>query len=927
MIHLNSKNARILTLILIVTLSLINLGQVPARSVSAAPMAGTLTVNSYADTNTSDTLLTLREAMLIARGGTGASGLNRALSNSEKAQLSGCTVNGSNLITGGCGAGIADTIVFNGLPAQGTITLEASLPLVDDTQATTINGGGFLPTIDAHYFTNYGFQITSNNNTVENIGVMAAAISDFYLTGDSNLLYNVWAWTASSQGVAISGNYNTVDASRLGVNFITDTVCNQEIDRGNIYNGVYLMSTATHATIQNSYLGCNGTGVYIVSTNTNTFHTLGPNNRVGVNQSNAGNLGNSNSGIYVGANNNVVMSNTIANNGSYGVEVTGDFNYLGGNSIRTNTEAGVGLRAWAANNTIGKLSLFGGIISNTISNNFGHGILITDTATPPGFNVIVGNQIGLNADGLAAYGNGGNGILVYGGHDTYIGGSGTQRNLIGSNSQAGVNLTAGAYNSHLVNNFIGINAASVSRPNGGDGVAVQGGAHDNLIGAANGGNTIAHNLGNGVLIKDALTASNIVTSNVIITNTQAGVALRTNAHDNYVRANDIRLNGNAGVLIDNGANNNRIGEYGDRALGNVISANATDGVYIGGATTHSNAVLGNLIGVTAAGNLADPNLHAGVTLDGGTHDNQIGEYATERNVIAGNAWDGVLLINAAHDNYVWSNDIGVNRDYAPVTSQRPDQPTGGGGSYLALPNGGGVSIVGSYSNTIGGYIGLTDVSNFISHNTHTGIYLTTGISATQHNVIGSNVVSANGDYGVLLDGGNTAYNTITRTLIYQNGLDGIGERNTAGFNVWAEVSIHDNGGLGVDKNANNDGQNIVNAPTLTIDPVNGPAIKGHADATDGFATITRVELYRVAPDPSGFGEGSVFVGTALTDGNGNWTITDTLPTIFGVDGGGGGGWKCYTTLVTEAHPFLLIPYSSSEFSANTCRVFLPLTLR
>lgn len=61
------------------------------------------------------------------------------------------------------------------------------------------------------------------------------------------------------------------------------------------------------------------------------------------------------------------------------------------------------------------------------------------------------------------------------------------------------------------------------------------------------------------------------------------------------------------------------------------------------------------------------------------------------------------------------------------------------------------------------------------HNIHPGVYLN---SAAHHNLIGSNTVRNNGDYGVLFDGGNTAYNTISRTLIYQNGLDGIGERNT-----------------------------------------------------------------------------------------------------------------------------------------------------
>lgn len=144
----------------------------------------------------------------------------------------------------------------------------------------------------------------------------------------------------------------------------------------------------------------------------------------------------------------------------------------------------------------------------------------------------------------------------------------------------------------------------------------------------------------------------------------------------------------------------------------------------------------------------------------------------------------------------------------------------------------------------------------------------------------------------------------------------IGERNGAGFNVWTEVGIHDNGGLGIDKSANNDGQNIVNAPNLTIDSINKQTgvVSGHADAS--VLGTVRVELYRVAPDPSGFGEGSIFVGKTTTDVNDNWTIIDPTPAQAA---------GCYTAIVTEAQ--LVIPFSSSEFSANTCRTFLLAIMR
>jgi hypothetical protein len=87
-------------------------------------------------------------------------------------------------------------------------------------------------------------------------------------------------------------------------------------------------------------------------------------------------------------------------------------------------------------------------------------------------------------------------------------------------------------------------------------------------------------------------------------------------------------------------------------------------------------------------------------------------------------------------------------------------------------------------------------------------------------------------------------------------------------------------------------------------------VQGHADPS--VLGTTKIELYRVLPDPSGFGEGWSFVGRATTDAIGDWTITDPTPAQSN---------GCYTAIVTES--FFVIPFSSSEFSANTCRVFLP----
>jgi hypothetical protein len=128
------------------------------------------------------------------------------------------------------------------------------------------------------------------------------------------------------------------------------------------------------------------------------------------------------------------------------------------------------------------------------------------------------------------------------------------------------------------------------------------------------------------------------------------------------------------------------------------------------------------------------------------------------------------------------------------------------------------------------------------------------------------------------------------------------------LNVWEQVRIHDNGGLGIDKNAASETTNTVDGPFPVIRSV---------DATTGIVTGTAssnafVELYRVAPDPSGYGEGMSFVASTVSNGGGNWTINL---------GAGNGG--CFTGFQTIG----FIVYTSSEFGPNSCRTFLPLVER
>ena len=590
------------------------------------------------------------------------------------------------------------------------------------------------------------------------------------------------------------------------------------------------------------------------------------------------------------------------------------------------------------------------ISHNSLSDLGGYGVLIQNSSD----NILDSNTIGVRAllgtpGAACTYANDLSGIRI--GNAT---GTAIAYNTIGCNKEDGINIAgASATGNDLFSNYIGIVNGGGRVTNTLTGVAIWGGAHNNLIGDTAYGNVIGANGTYGVYIGGAGTDTNIVqlnsigisgttnmsntldgvtiqagaASNQVLTNTIAyngnnGVYLTgTGTNFNLLRANTLRLNNSRGVMIDGGAFNNFIGLGGARSTGNVISANTLDGVYIAGANTTNNLVYGNDIGTNATGNASDPNGQNGVMLDLGTHHNAIGYLSNERNVIAGNRWAGVSIVNGAHDNSVQFNDIGTNRDYQVPAAQvsGPAQPAGGSTSYLHLPNGtDGVSIIGAYTNTIGGYVAGVQASNFVYYNTASGVYLANG---SHHNVIGASELRGNNGYGLILDGNNTAYNTITRTLIYQNNLDGIGERNNAALNVWTEVGINDNGGLGIDKNIPNspgsgDSGNVVNAPNIVFDSINRATgvVQGHA-APSILGTV-KIELYRVSPDPSGFGEGGVFLGSTTTDVSGSWTINDPSPLA---------ARGCYTAFATESQ--IIIPYSSSEFNVNTCRTFLPLVLK
>jgi hypothetical protein len=255
--------------------------------------------------------------------------------------------------------------------------------------------------------------------------------------------------------------------------------------------------------------------------------------------------------------------------------------------------------------------------------------------------------------------------------------------------------------------------------------------------------------------------------------------------------------GNAedGVHIRPGSTGNVVGGTSSSER-NVISGNAGDGVELWGLETSGNVVLGNYIGTDATG-LADlGNGQSGVRVASDANDNLIG--GTEDgagNVISGNGLHGIYIIRAGSGNQIRGNLIG--------TDATGNAPLGNMGS--------GVGIDFSPESIIGGNV--PGARNVISGNQANGVQIW-GEDSTGNwvagNYIGTDVTGTaalgNGIHGVVLSAG--ASNNLVGTdgddaalsnLIAFNLGDGVrvvGEATTG--NTIRYNSIHSNAGLGID---------------------------------------------------------------------------------------------------------------------------------
>lgn len=375
----------------------------------------------------------------------------------------------------------------------------------------------------------------------------------------------------------------------------------------------------------------------------------------------------------------------------------------------------------------------------------------------------------------------------------------------------------------------------------------------NILGAAGGVKTIA--------LTSALPA---VFGPVIIDGyTQPGSSPNTLGADFGTNATLlIELNG-AGA--GTGVSGLTLNGTGSTIRGLVI--NRFTGHGINGSGISGDTIEGNFIGTNAAGTAALGNGGDGIVLDQSSNNTIGGTAPAARNLIAGNSGAGVRIGGqVTFSNTVAGNLIGINAagdailGAGRVGIALENIANGNiiGGTVVAARNviagstGHGISIDGANSNTIqGNYIG-TDVTGKIAlGNSGAGVF----ISQSAGNRIGTAPL-----------GGN---------LIANSGLDGIALAASASTgNGISGNRIFDNGGLGID--LGDDGVTASGAPVITSALVAAGSTTITGTLHSGVSTTYTIELFASnAADPSGFGEGQVFIGSTsvTTDGSANGTFT------------------------------------------------------
>jgi titin len=625
-------------------------------------------------------------------------------------------------------------------------------------------------------------------------------------TAGNNQVMGNWIGTDGSGTAPLPNNVGGIFVSSAG-NLISGNIISSNGVPGFFGDGVTLSGSnntvgGTTADARNVISGNRGQGLRISGTSDNTI----AGNFIGVvGADGATALGNGSNGILLdNASANTISGNVISGNGTgssggSGLAISGSGaqgNLVQANLIGSNAAGaaalpnlGDGVAISGPNNTVGGTAVGA---RNIISGNQGHGLSISGASGT----AILGNYIGAGSNGATALGNGLDGILLKSAAGNTVSGNVISGNGTGSSGGNGLTLSGSGAQGNLVRaNFIGTNAAGTGAlPNLGDGVAISGpnntvggtaaGARnvisgnqshglsvsgtsgnlilDNDIGAGPEGTTAVGNVLDGIFLDSA--SANTISGNVISANgvgqDAAGINMTgSGSTGNLIRNNWIGTDANGtnalgnslhGVFIGDGASNNMIGPA-NVIWGNGLASNQGVGVYLFGATTTGNQVVGNQIGTDVN---VDRRLNETVI---GVLISQAPGNTVQGNLISGNRIVGMEIAGAtASGNQVLGNKIGTdaagtraipNGFDGVFVNDAPNNTIGGtsaGAGNLISGNGSvGIQLFGPQAVgnvVVGNAIGLDSAGRLTLPNRNGGIFVNTGPQANQ---IGGTALMAN----------------------------------------------------------------------------------------------------------------------------------------------------------------------------------------
>ena len=756
----------------------------------------------------------------------------------------------------------SDTIQFDE-GTSGTITLESTLTLdegSDIIDGETNHDMGDIVISGSGTSANHCFTVSSNSNTIKGL-VIQNCNYGMYVTGSSNIITGNYMGTNAAGTSAAANNYN-IYLNNPGTGNVVggDTAAERNILSGSV---IGIITKGSSNIISGNYIGLDVDGDDAIP-NSSYGVSIGKsakNNRIGTNGDGvnddgerniiSGNTGGANTcGIFIssdGVDNNIVCGNYI------GTDVTGLIAKPNAHGLFIIGGTGNYIGTYCDGNASGDDVTVG----NVIAGNSSLGIFFNQ-GEADNF-VIAGNYIGVDKTGDTALANGTYGIYLGTNiSGTRIGSDGdgvndtAERNIISGNSGMGIRLSGETVtNNAVAGNYIGTDSAGTSAiPNVSYAVYLAAGADNNTIGGDSAAerNVISGNSTVAIYLSGATVTENTISGNYIGVDSTGLTALPNASH---------------GIFMMSGANANTIGgdSSGER---NVISGNATYGIYMNGGDSDNNIIQGNYIGTNSTGSAAIANGDSGIFLQTnisgtiiGTDGNGTND-ASEGNLISGNTDYGVYISGATSSgNTIAGNYIGTN---AAGTS--------------AIANLSGIYVVSNTSgNTIGtNNNGTSDPSelNIVSGNTQYGIIIRNSDSNTvAGNYVGTdstgNTGLANGRDGIIIYSGSVS------NIVGFDGTVGTGtttgERNIISGNSIAGVYIVD------DATANN----IVAGNYIGLGADGSTVI---ANAGDGIR-LTAPEINIVGTN--GDGTGDEYEGNVIS---GNTTIGVNINNDSSYDGNG-----------------------------------------